>query len=86
MENVSLKLESSFVNALEKAMKKNRYMTKAEFIREALRDKIKELEKEELLQRVEKLFGSSKHKTTGEDLERAREEAAKELEKKFGFV
>jgi len=49
MENVSLKLEPNFLSAIEKVMKKHNYMTKAEFIREALRDKIKKLEEKEIL-------------------------------------
>ncbi len=49
MENVSLKLESNFLSAINKVMKKHNYMTKAEFIREALRDKIKILEEREIL-------------------------------------
>lgn len=50
MENVSLKLESGFADAISKVMKKHHYMTKAEFIREALRDKIKVLEEKEILE------------------------------------
>ena len=49
VENVSLKLESGFLLAIEKIMKKHNYMTKAKFIREALRDKIKVLEEKEIL-------------------------------------
>jgi len=50
MENVSLKLEPKFLSAINKVMKKHHYMTKAEFIREALRDKIKILEEKEILE------------------------------------
>jgi metal-responsive CopG/Arc/MetJ family transcriptional regulator len=50
MENVSLKLEPNFLSAIKKVMKKHHYMTKAEFIREALRDKIKVLEEKEILE------------------------------------
>ncbi|MDP3965992.1 MAG: ribbon-helix-helix domain-containing protein [archaeon] len=50
MENVSLKLEQNFLSAIEKIMKRHNYMTKAEFIREALRDKIRVLEEREILQ------------------------------------
>ncbi len=60
-------------------------MTKTEFIRESVRDKIRELEKQETLKNVQKLFGSSKHKTTDEDLHKAREKAVRQLEEKFGF-
>ncbi len=47
MESISLKLEKAFLQDIEKVMKKHNYSTKTEFIREAIRDKIKELEKQE---------------------------------------
>ena len=49
MENVSLKMEKGFVNAIEKVMKKHNYMTKTEFIRESIRGKIRKLEEKEIL-------------------------------------
>ena len=83
MENVSLKLEPQFLREINRIMKKNRYMTKTEFIREAIRDKMSELEKREMLKQVKKVFGASKHKTTDEALHKAGERAFKELEKKY---
>ena len=65
-------------------MKKHRYTTKTEFIREAIRDKIRELEKEGALLRVKKLYGSSKRKTTDEQIHKAGEKAFRELEKELG--
>jgi metal-responsive CopG/Arc/MetJ family transcriptional regulator len=50
MESVSLKLETNFLNAIEKVMKKHNYMTKTEFIRESIRDKIRKLEEKEILE------------------------------------
>lgn len=50
MENVSLKLETNFLQAIEKIMKKHNYMTKTEFIRESIRDKIRRLEEKEILE------------------------------------
>ena len=50
MENVSLKLEIGFLNAIEKVMKRHNYMTKTEFIRESIRDKIRRLEEKEILE------------------------------------
>ncbi len=44
---------------------------------------MEEFEKQEMLKHLEKIFGSSKHKTTDEDLHRARDKAFEELEKKF---
>lgn len=83
MEPVTVKFEDGFLQDMQKVMKKHRYITKAEFVREAVREKIKDLEKEELLQKVEKLFSSSKRKTTDEQLHSAGEKAIKQLEKKF---
>lgn len=50
MENVSLKLEEGFLRAIEKVMKKHNYMTKTEFIRESIRDKIRKLEEKEIIE------------------------------------
>ncbi|MEK6844086.1 MAG: ribbon-helix-helix domain-containing protein [Nanoarchaeota archaeon] len=50
MENISLKLERNFLSAIEKIMKKHNYMTKTEFIRESIRDKIKRLEEKEIIE------------------------------------
>jgi len=83
MEAVSLKLEESFLHDIEEIMKKHRYTTKTEFIREAIRDKIKDLEKEEALIRSRKLYGASKRKTTNEQLHKAGEKAFEELDKEL---
>ena len=50
MENISLKLERNFLQAIEKIMKRHNYMTKTEFVREAIRDKIRKLEEKEILE------------------------------------
>ena len=83
MKSISLKLEPDFLLHMERTMKKCRYSTKTEFIRSAIREKIKELEKEETLKNIDKLFGASKHKTTDEDLHKAREKVFEQFEKKF---
>ncbi len=83
MEAVSLKLEDNFLHDIEKTMKRFRYTTKTEFIREAIRDKIHDLEKEEALLRVKALYGSSKRTTTDAALHRAREKAFKEIDKEI---
>ena len=83
MEAVSLKLEDAFLKDIEKSMRRHRYTTKTEFIREAIRDKIKDLEKEEALIRLKKLYGASKRKTTVEQRHKAGEDAFEELEKEL---
>ena len=83
MEIVSVKFEEEFLKDIEKIMKKHRYATKAEFIRESIREKMKALEKEEALARVRRIYGASKRKTTDEQLHKAGEEAFEELEKEL---
>src|SRR3989344_1659774 len=46
METVSLKLGETFVEDMERLMQKHRYTTKTEFIREAIREKMRVLYKE----------------------------------------
>jgi metal-responsive CopG/Arc/MetJ family transcriptional regulator len=83
MEQVCIRLEGDFLNAIERIMKRHRYSTKTEFIREAVREKLKELEREDLIKNASRLFGSSKHKTRDEELHKAGEKAFEQLEKKF---
>lgn len=49
MESVSLKIEGNFLHAINEVMKKHHYMTKTEFIRESIRDKIRRLEEKEIV-------------------------------------
>ena len=46
MENVSLKLDPSIARQVEKAMHAHHYSTKTEFIRDAIRCKLQNLEQE----------------------------------------
>lgn len=83
METISIRFEDNFLHDIEKAMKSHRYATKAEFIREAIRDKIKDLEKEKALIRLENVYGASKRKTTQAQLEKAKEKAFEDIAKRF---
>ena len=83
METVCIKLENEFAQDIAKAMKKHRYTTKTEFVREALRNKLSQLEKEEIILKVKSVYGASKRRTTDEQLHEAGEKAIKELEREF---
>lgn len=85
MEAISLKLDDGFLHDMEKTMKQHRYTTKTEFIREAIRDKIKQLENEEALLKLRKMYGASKRKTTEEELKKAKKLAFEELEKELNL-
>jgi Arc/MetJ-type ribon-helix-helix transcriptional regulator len=81
---ISIRFEDTFLRDIEAAMRGNRYSTKAEFVREAIRDKIKGLETQKALLRLEAAYGASKKKTTAAQLRKARELAIRDLEKKLG--
>ncbi|MBS3077352.1 hypothetical protein J4233_03705 [Candidatus Pacearchaeota archaeon] len=64
MENISLKLERNFLDAIEKVMKKHHYTTKTEFVRESIRDKIRKLEEKEIVEdkdMMEQIVASEKN-------------------------
>ncbi len=75
METVSLKLENELLQEIDQKLLKYRYGTRTEFIRDAIREKLSDLEKEELFRTLALLKGYSKKKTTDEQLHRAREQA-----------
>jgi Arc/MetJ-type ribon-helix-helix transcriptional regulator len=83
MTTISIRFEEAFLRDIEAAMKGNRYSTKAEFVREAIRDKIKDLEKENALLRLEDVYGASKKRTTPTQLKDARAKAVRQLAKKL---
>ncbi len=82
MENISIRIDKEMIKELESLMKRHRFATLTEFVRSAIRDKMKELEREEIQMQIKKLAGSSKRRTTDEQLHEAGEKAVEELEKR----
>jgi len=80
MEAISLKLEDSFAEAIQKSMRQHNYTTKSEFIREAIRHHMRDLQKEEALNRI---YGASKRKTSKRERNYAGKKAFLELEKEL---
>ena len=96
MENISIKLETSIARQIERKMKEARYTTKTEFIRDAIRGKLKELDEEAAREMAwERLFslkgkmkGKGKFKTDEEFYKWRNEfgeKYASELAKKYGW-
>lgn len=80
-------MEEGFAVEVEKVMKRHHYTTKTEFIRDAIRDKINDLEKEAALLRLKKAYGAGAkngRKITDEDVHRAGEKVVRELAKELG--
>lgn len=83
METICIKLEDTMLEEIDQKLKGHRYSTRTEFVRDAIRQKLSEFEKEELLKKIAQLRGSSKRKTTDEQLHKARELLAKRYEERF---
>lgn len=87
METISVRFEETFVRDIERVMKHNRYATKTEFIREAVRNQIKDLEKGAALERLRKAYGAGAKNPINpsqEDIHRAGEKAVREIAAKLG--
>lgn len=82
-ELITFKMDGAFLKEVDEAVKSQNYQNRTEFIRSALRDKVKEAELREFMKELNKLKGASKKKTTDEDWERVRELVSEEFDKKF---
>ncbi|MBU1199807.1 MAG: ribbon-helix-helix domain-containing protein [Nanoarchaeota archaeon] len=78
MENISLKMDKNLLNNIDKTLKNHNYSTRTEFIRDSIRSKLTQLEKEEAIRKLEAFRGSLKGKAKM-SYEKARKEAVKEL-------
>ena len=87
MESITIKMEKELVNEIDSKLKENRYSTRTEFIRDAVRHKLSQMEKEVIFRKLEQAKGSLKGKAkTNRSEEDVREEVAREIAKKFGIV
>jgi len=75
------------LNNIDKTLKKHNFSTRTEFIRDAVRDKLEGLSRDELIQEFMKFRGKAKKKTSDKRLREIREKVSKELmeelEKRF---
>lgn len=72
---------------IDNNLKKHNFSTRTEFIRTAIRDKLENLSRDELIKEFLKFRGKAKKKTTYEENRKTREIVSKELfaelEKRF---
>ncbi|MBT5023461.1 ribbon-helix-helix protein, CopG family [Candidatus Woesearchaeota archaeon] len=87
MHVVTVKFQENILEKIDKSIIENNFNSRTEFIREAVRDKLTELNREELINEFMKYRGKAKNKTSYEDNKRTKEIVSKELiehlEKKF---
>ena len=87
METVTVKFQENVLRTIDKSITEHDFNSRTEFIREAVRDKLSELNKEDLIKEFLKFRGKAKKKTTYEENRKTREivsrELMAELDKKF---
>lgn len=83
MQVITLKLQDSTARKMEKTMKAFDYVTKTDFIREAIRDKLRALEREKALLKLKSLQGKAPVKYSDEEFRKIREKVGEELFKEF---
>jgi len=85
METITLKMEKELVKEIDSKLKENRYSTRTEFIRDAVRHKLSDIEKEIAIKKLEQYKGFLKGKArTDISEEEAGELAFQEIAKKLG--
>ncbi|MEK6904567.1 MAG: ribbon-helix-helix domain-containing protein [Nanoarchaeota archaeon] len=84
MQTVCIKMENGILKDIDRKLKKHRYTTRTEFIRDAVRDKLSDLEKEKMLEHLDAIYGKFKHKkTTDKKIHEVGEKIFEEFERKF---
>ena len=83
MQVVSIKMEESLLKEIDGFLKKNRYATRTEFIRDAIRSKLTQKEKDDILKHLRTIIGASGKKTSDKELHAIREKAFENLEREL---
>ena len=87
MESVTVKFQPGILKKVDKAIQDNNFNSRTEFIREAVRDKLNEVEKEIAIKKIMSLRGKLSGRTALSEDKKIREEiskiALKELSEKF---
>ncbi len=84
METVSLKMDEGLLHEIDSKLEENRYSTRTEFIRDAIRIRLSNLEKEKVIRKLAAFKGSLKGKAKMSEKE-ASKKASSAIAKKFGI-
>ena len=79
METVSVKFQEDVLKKIDTSINQHNFNSRTEFIRDAVRDKLADLSKENLMEEFLKFRGKAKKKTTYEENRKTRDIVSKEL-------
>ena len=81
METVTVKFQENILKKIDKNIVEHNFNSRTEFIREAIRDKLSELNKDDLIKEFLKFRGRAKKRLSDEKFRKNRAKASKEIEK-----
>ena len=85
MEIVSVKFQEDVLKKVDDTISKHNFNSRTEFIREAVRDKLEDLSREDLIKEFMKFRGKAPKQTTDEERAKTREKALFEMAKEKGW-
>ena len=84
MEIVTFKLHGNILKKIDGLLNKMNFSNRTEFIREAIRDKINDIETEIFIRKLDKFRGSAKVKVSNKRLREIRKEVFREHAERLG--
>ena len=84
MTTIYVKLDKVTLRKIDENLG-NKYATREDFIRAAIKEKLRKLEKESAIRELEKNLGAAKTKVSDKRHEEIREEVTRKHAKKFGL-
>lgn len=85
MELVTFRLQENILKKVDSFIKPLYFNNRTEFIREAIREKLYNIETEQIMKELKKFKGSSKVKVSDKRLRQIKDEVGREYAKKFGI-
>ena len=84
METVTFKLHEKILEKIDKIIEPLHFSNRTEFIREAVREKLNQIDTEKFMKRLAQHKGTAKVKISDEKLNEIKEGVAKKYAAKFG--
>ena len=85
METVTFKLQENVLKKIDEILKPLHFNNRTEFIREAVREKLNQIETEKFMKRLAQHKGAAKVKISNEKLGEIKENIAKKYAQQFGI-
>lgn len=85
METISLKLDEGMLHNVDENLKKHNFSTRTEFIRDAIREKLEDLTRDDLMKEFLKFKGKAKKKVSDAELKKIREDVFDQIAKEKGW-